>query len=728
MGNYEELKRAVSDVIKSNGNQEITGSILQRTLLTIISTTGSYATFAGIATPETNPGTPDQNIFYIASKRGIYNNFNGIKLTDEAVMFYNNSGSWNYKDIGIPTKDKITEIGQEIGNLKKNFLLNGEHSSLKDRIFFNEPVRRFKFIVRNISSNLINTDGLHVFAYGINDNLVWDEYCFIDRILAVESNNDIYSIGVYIAKQDSSGEIQINVLNNYGSLKLGSENQNQKVRFNRYNSIYISDIEPDTPTSTSNNVVVRFLENNIIFYQKDEVNIPAGTEYIIPNAHYLLYDILAKKIIISERNKPFDNTTHIVLVDSHRGVPISGWLSDMVKTRKLLRGSMNTNIGIRLNNYDNFDVSTVWNTELTYGQNVVIKFHMANKLFYSTDEISIPAGTEYTIPHNYYLYYDIYAKEIIISDKRKNNCDFILLGNSHRGVLMGGYLADIYNCRKLNRLDYGERIYYQGERIEPKNVAYKNLLCSWNSDILLESQGMDIINDNIIAQGSSDFYRGDEKIREASIAFYDIEARIPISVLKITTDSLSNHINSLCAGEIIDNNKYPLLYVSEFWDKHRCFVLQPNDDLSSLNIIQEIELANSDNPVDWILDLDNNYIYAKETTNIALGICVMYRFNIPDTKLKTVSLNKHDALKTITLPNLLVGQGAKIYNNKLYYTSGNGIEAKSVLSVIDIENDTPKIISQIDFGNGEVEDVAAYKCGYVMVNNATRPNYWYFKV
>lgn len=81
MGNYEQLKQAISDVIKSNGNQEITGAILQNALLSIISTVGANSTFAGIATPKTNPGTPDQNIFYIASQNGIYSNFGGVSHT-----------------------------------------------------------------------------------------------------------------------------------------------------------------------------------------------------------------------------------------------------------------------------------------------------------------------------------------------------------------------------------------------------------------------------------------------------------------------------------------------------------------------------------------------------------------------------------------------------------------------------------------------------------------------
>lgn len=101
MGNYEELKQAVSDVIKTNGNQEITGAIMQNALLTIISTVGANSTFAGIATPSTNPGTPDQNIFYIASLNGVYSNFNGTTLKNEVVVFVNKNGNWESINTGI---------------------------------------------------------------------------------------------------------------------------------------------------------------------------------------------------------------------------------------------------------------------------------------------------------------------------------------------------------------------------------------------------------------------------------------------------------------------------------------------------------------------------------------------------------------------------------------------------------------------------------------------------
>lgn len=110
MGNYEQLKQAVADVVKSNGNQEITGDILQNTLLTIISTVGSGATFAGIATPTTNPGTPDQNVFYIASEDGIYSNFGNVELENEVAIFTNGNGIWQKGKTGIATYKQVSEL------------------------------------------------------------------------------------------------------------------------------------------------------------------------------------------------------------------------------------------------------------------------------------------------------------------------------------------------------------------------------------------------------------------------------------------------------------------------------------------------------------------------------------------------------------------------------------------------------------------------------------------
>lgn len=110
MGNYEELKAAVASVIKANGNQEITGQVLQNTLATLISQIGVNATFAGIATPSTAPGTPDQNVFYIAGQSGTYPNFNAIVLDNEVAILSNKSGTWVKTAIGFATNDGIGNV------------------------------------------------------------------------------------------------------------------------------------------------------------------------------------------------------------------------------------------------------------------------------------------------------------------------------------------------------------------------------------------------------------------------------------------------------------------------------------------------------------------------------------------------------------------------------------------------------------------------------------------
>ena len=74
MANYATLKAAIAAVIKQNGNNEITGQLLQQQLLSIVNTLGQGYQFAGVATPATNPGMPDGKVWYLAPA-GSYPNF-----------------------------------------------------------------------------------------------------------------------------------------------------------------------------------------------------------------------------------------------------------------------------------------------------------------------------------------------------------------------------------------------------------------------------------------------------------------------------------------------------------------------------------------------------------------------------------------------------------------------------------------------------------------------------
>lgn len=108
MANWSTLKAAIANIIKTNGNQEITGQLLQNVLNNIVSSIGENSTFAGIATPATNPGVPDGPVFYIATTVGVYANFDGVSVADgEAVILQWNGGAWTKKTTRLATEQEI---------------------------------------------------------------------------------------------------------------------------------------------------------------------------------------------------------------------------------------------------------------------------------------------------------------------------------------------------------------------------------------------------------------------------------------------------------------------------------------------------------------------------------------------------------------------------------------------------------------------------------------------
>lgn len=111
MGNYEQLKQAVSNVIKSNGTQAITGQVLQNTLLTMINSLGGNYQFVGIASTSTNPGTPDQNVFYLAGE-GTYTNFSNLTIDAGQLGVLKWNGTWS---------KQVLEIGSGGGNMILNW-------------------------------------------------------------------------------------------------------------------------------------------------------------------------------------------------------------------------------------------------------------------------------------------------------------------------------------------------------------------------------------------------------------------------------------------------------------------------------------------------------------------------------------------------------------------------------------------------------------------------------
>lgn len=96
-GLAKEFNKCNTTIINTDriANEAIVPSKLSTDIQSLISNLSKTATFAGIATPTTNPGTPDGSVFYIATQAGSYSNFSNIEVLEgETVILKWNSSTW----------------------------------------------------------------------------------------------------------------------------------------------------------------------------------------------------------------------------------------------------------------------------------------------------------------------------------------------------------------------------------------------------------------------------------------------------------------------------------------------------------------------------------------------------------------------------------------------------------------------------------------------------------
>ena len=110
MANYQLLKADIDEKVYQNGHQEITGENLNYVLNQMVTTLGTGYQFAGVATKDTNPGTPDAKVFYIANGKGTYTNFGGLEVTEDDVVVLYWDSSWHKVSTGIASQEKLSEL------------------------------------------------------------------------------------------------------------------------------------------------------------------------------------------------------------------------------------------------------------------------------------------------------------------------------------------------------------------------------------------------------------------------------------------------------------------------------------------------------------------------------------------------------------------------------------------------------------------------------------------
>jgi hypothetical protein len=315
MGNYEQLKQAVSDVIKTNGNQEITGEIMQNTLLSIISTVGNDATFAGIAIPETNPGMPDQNVFYIASQPGNYSNFGSIKLVDQVLILTNKNGYWVKFDAGITKAAKVSEL-EERSNANSAYIkLTLEYIGV-DMPYMIEVGKKYKLTYNGDISNYRNNAIYGYTSEGVKE-LITTLNPSKSQVFSTQKDYQRIRIGfnlvidktkaMYVLIEDVT-EVESLYAEEYKSDVLYTYNEPRKISIELHDNKYFD---------------YRFTEQNSNNYNCFKVDVSQYVnQYILLDAYCLGNSYAAKSAITDENNQVIRYVSNEGILPKYVFIPI----------------------------------------------------------------------------------------------------------------------------------------------------------------------------------------------------------------------------------------------------------------------------------------------------------------------------------------------------------------------------------------------------------------------
>lgn len=198
MAQYEILKQAVANVIKTNGNNEITGTLLQSTLITIINLLGAHYQYVAIANPQTDPGTPDQNVFYVAFQPGTYSNFGGIVVGDNEVAFLKYNGAWIKDTTGAATASSVSTLLSTIDELES--IVDAQNAQIDGFIeTVTNQLNNFQPII--INGDVVNAPDQEDITTDQND------------LLKFANRGTLNGLGYFILRRDKTFAQQVTLAN-----------------------------------------------------------------------------------------------------------------------------------------------------------------------------------------------------------------------------------------------------------------------------------------------------------------------------------------------------------------------------------------------------------------------------------------------------------------------------------------------------------------------------------
>lgn len=148
MADFSALKAAIQAAIRQNGNNEITGNIMQGILLSIVNTLGDAAInqlveivdqlnsriadgymYGGIATPTDTPAASSGKVFYIATQAGTYTHYGSLVVTQGINILKTDNVNWTLEVVwsfdSVPTLGsdnpvKSDGVAQYYGDYEQN--------------------------------------------------------------------------------------------------------------------------------------------------------------------------------------------------------------------------------------------------------------------------------------------------------------------------------------------------------------------------------------------------------------------------------------------------------------------------------------------------------------------------------------------------------------------------------------------------------------------------------
>lgn len=123
MASYNTLKTTIAQKVYTNGEGEVTAAMVKDALNAMVNSLGAKYQIAGVATPATNPGTPDYNVVYLAATAGRYTNFGNLNVAEREIAILKWVGTW--------TKDTITVLPEPFhynsqGIEEEDFTISGD--------------------------------------------------------------------------------------------------------------------------------------------------------------------------------------------------------------------------------------------------------------------------------------------------------------------------------------------------------------------------------------------------------------------------------------------------------------------------------------------------------------------------------------------------------------------------------------------------------------------------